>query len=415
MLASQASQAVQRMRSTRSRNAPFAQSRDVPLAVCRRREPPVAESGLSRFAYRVPLVLAYALLLGSCNDAGGYRSSVELSALRTTAGSIDADQGFAKAERSRQFAFPLDHGPHSAFRSEWWYLTAVVADAHGRQFGVQFTLFRQGLEPRGNEPANAWRSGQVFMGHAAVSDIHRRRHWQDERLARGHPALAGAMASPFRVHIEGWQLASVGDPFWPLRLELETRQFAVELTLTGTKPIVAQGEGGLSRKGPDNASHYYSIPRIDAAGAVTVDGESHAVAGSAWLDREWSTSVLAAEYAGWDWFALRLEDGRDLMLYQMRRVDGQPDHYNSGALVAADGSVRILSADDFSLAATERWQEWPVAWRLTLRDEPPITVRAAFEDQVMDTAVRYWEGVVYVDDRDGNRLGAGYMELTGYR
>lgn len=365
-------------------------------------------------AYRTAFVLAQALFLSSCDDAAEHRSSVELNALRTSGGTV-ADDGFAKAEHPRRFAFPRDHGPHPAFRSEWWYLTAVVADADGRQFGVQFTLFRQGLEPGMSERANAWRSGQVFMGHAAISDIDRRRHWQDERLARGHPALAGAEASPFRAHIEGWELASAGDRFWPLRLDLETRRFAVNLTLTGTKPIVAQGEGGLSRKGPDNASYYYSIPRIDAAGTVTIDGDSRAVSGGAWLDREWSTSVLAAEYAGWDWFALRLDDGRDLMLYQMRRVDGRPDDYDSGALVDADGQARILSAADFSLTATESWREWPVAWRLTLGDEQPLTIRAAFDDQLMDTAVRYWEGVVYVDDRDGNRLGAGYMELTGYR
>lgn len=370
---------------------------------------------------RGPAALAWAALLVGCGDAPIRPPSAELAPLRTAAsGAADRHQGFARAERPISFVFPRDHGPHPAFRSEWWYLTAVLADDQGREFGVQFTLFRQGLEPRRGEHtatagAAAWRSGQIFMGHAAVSDVSARRHWQDERLARGHPALAGAQASPFQAYIEGWRLASVGQRFWPLRLTVSTRQFAIDLSLAGVKPVVAQGEGGLSRKGPDNASYYYSIPRIDAHGSVAVAGAEHTVRGSAWLDREWSTSVLAAEYAGWDWFALRLEDHRDLMLYRMRRVDGKPDHYNAGAVIDAAGQARILSAADFSLTALETWRGWPVAWRLTLRGEPrAYTIRAAFEDQVMDTAVRYWEGVVYVDD-DDRRLGVGYMELTGYR
>ena len=364
--------------------------------------------------------VTWAALLVGCADAPERPPGVELAALRTTA-SVDVGEGFAKAERPVAFVFPRDHGPHPAFRSEWWYLTAVLADAEGRELGVQFTLFRQGLEARRHEQtastgAAAWRSGQIYMGHAAVSDVAARRHWQDERLVRGHPALAGAQASPFKAHIEGWQLASVGERFWPLRLAVATPPFDIDLHLAGARAIVAQGEDGLSRKGPDNASYYYSIPRIDAHGSVTIDGDSRSVRGSAWLDREWSTSVLAAEYAGWDWFALRLDDGRDLMLYRMRRQDGQPDDYNAGAAIDGAGKARILGATDFSLTVQDTWREWPVAWRLTLRGEQrPFTIRAAFEDQVMETAVRYWEGVVHVHDDDGNRLGDGYMELTGYR
>lgn len=341
-------------------------------------------------------------------------------------GARDPVTGFAKADRPIDFSFPRDHGPHPAFRSEWWYLTAVLSNAEGREFGVQFTVFRRAIAPVDDSSvqsgtkkgAQAWRSGQVYLGHLAVSDVAARRHLHEERLARGHPALAGARAAPFAVHLEGWRLATEGDAaagFWPLRLEAEATGFAVDLTLRGGKPIVRQGEGGLSRKGPNNASYYYSIPRIDAQGEVRVGGETHRVAGGAWLDREWSTSVLAAEYAGWDWFALRLDDGRDLMFYRMRRRDGQPSGYDSGVLIDADGNARALQGRDFSLEPLEHWREWPVAWRLYLPGEsPPWSVRAAFADQVMDTSIRYWEGVAHVHDGAGNRLGAGYMELTGY-
>jgi len=368
-------------------------------------------------AGRIPVFLALALLVAGCAEPPPASQRSLRSILGTNP---DSDPGFAKAARPIDFAFPRDHGPHPGFRSEWWYLTAVLADDAGNDFGVQFTVFRQGAEPRGEEAVlprgtEAWRTGQVYMGHLAISDVGRARHVEAERLARGHPALAGVTAKPFRAHIEGWELASVGEDFWPLRLQAATREFAVDLVLSGTRPIVAQGERGLSRKGPDNASYYYSAQRIGARGKLVVGATTRAVTGDAWLDREWSTSVLAPEYAGWDWFALHLDDGRDLMLSRLRRVDGRTDHYNAGSLADGRAPARMLTADDFVLVPLEYWRGWPVAWRLDMRSPTEqFVIRAAFEDQVMDTSVRYWEGVVYVEDGRGRRMGSGYMELTGY-
>ena len=336
--------------------------------------------------------------------------------------------GFALADRPVDFVFPQDHGPHPKFRSEWWYLTGVLASTAGRRFGVQFTLFRQALRPdAGAEPAGGWRTGQAYLGHFAIADVAARRHWHAERLARGHPALAGVVAAPFTAHIDGWRLASAGSGFWPLRLQARTAgdadapPLAADLQLRATRPIVRQGERGLSRKGPGGASYYYSVPRIDATGTVAVDGARHQVAGAAWLDREWTTGVLERQYAGWDWFALHLADGRDLMVCQLRREDGARSGYDFGALTDAAGTTRILGQEDFRLTPTRHWRGWPVAWRLTLHGREPGTaaetllIRAAFPDQVMALSVVYWEGVVDVAAASGDAAGSGYMELTGYR
>ena len=365
-----------------------------------------------------------AVLLLGCTEPQSDASR----SLRSILGSADGTAaGFARAEGIREFVFPADHGPHPAYRSEWWYLTAVVSSAGTatqpapREFGVQFTLFRQGLEARStdtpmpNKGPEAWRTGQGYMAHVALSDITARRHLAAERFSRGHPELAGARAEAFRVHLDDWQLASTGDGFSPLRLTVMTDDFSADLSLTATRPAILQGESGLSRKGPDNASYYYSVPRIEARGEIIVGGSSHEVRGLAWMDREWSTSVLGEAYQGWDWFALHLDDGRDLVLYQLRRLDRQTDDYNAG--IIADGKVsRTLTSGDFSLTPIEHWRGWPVAWNLSIPGDEPqqYVVRAAFEDQVMDTSVRYWEGVAHVEDDNGQRLGAGYMELTGY-
>ena len=346
--------------------------------------------------------------------------------------------GFQVAERIVPLTFPADHGAHPNFRTEWWYLTAALAAATGEEYGVQFTLFRQGLVP--GDGAGGWRATQIYMGHLALTDVARARHLEAQRLARGHKRLAGVQAAPFALWIDGWRLASTSAAFYPLRLDARDREFGFDLTLASGSAPVPQGDGGLSAKGPNNASHYYSMPRIAIAGEVFQGTRAIPVTGLGWLDREWSSGVLSAEHIGWNWFALQLDDGLDLMVFTLRRHDGATDPYNQGLLIDADGR-RELGAEDFALTALKWWRDsagvrWPVRWRLTFAaplayrpraataagGETPapskrvqsLTIEAAIDDQVMDTLVRYWEGLVRVRGRDGGNLGRGYMELTGY-
>lgn len=324
--------------------------------------------------------------------------------------------GFSRADGPRAFVFPNDHGPHPAYRSEWWYLTLVLADDAGRDLGVQFTLFRQALAPSNGGGGNRWRSNQVYLAHFAVSDTANGVHRSDERFARGHPELAGVEAAPFSLWLEDWRLQEAAG-VW--RLQAAVAETRVEIELDMAVPVILQGDAGLSRKGPDQASYYYSMPGIPAVGRVWVDGEPRAVSGLGWLDREWSTSVLSPGQVGWDWFALQLDDGRRLMVFQLRRRDGRRDEYDQGMLVAVDGSARHLQAADFTLTPARYWRddegfEWPVAWQIELAGEI-LDVVAVLDDQKMDTSIRYWEGMVAVFNRDGQRIGQGYLELTGYQ
>lgn len=329
--------------------------------------------------------------------------------------------GFARADAPREFRFPEDHGPHPGYRSEWWYLTVGLTGPDGNAFGVQFTLFRQALRP---EPVigGPWDAAQVYLGHVAVTDVAGAAHREAERLVRGHPRLAGAAAAPFRAWVDGWSLAADGPGLEGLKLSALTDDFAVALTLNPLKDVVFQGEEGLSRKGPGQASYYYSVPRLHARGEIRLDGRSVPVTGSGWLDREWSTSVLSGEQVGWDWFALQLDSGVDLMVFQLRRSDEVRDPYDQGLWVAPDGDSRRLVAEDFHLEPVRFWQddegtEWPVAWRLSVMSpEGPrqFRVEAALDDQRMDTLLTYWEGLVTVEDHAGAIVGTGYMELTGY-
>ncbi len=363
------------------------------------------------------LALALVLAAGACvrpepgSDAPGLRVGDVL-------GSGPEGVEFAHANTPRAFEFPADHGAHPEYRSEWWYLTLALEGDGGREFGVQFTVFRQALFPGGTAD-DLWRNGQAYLGHLAVTDVQAGRHREAERLSRGHPALAGVRAgseSGFAVWLEGWRLSGDGDNW---TLEAAAGDFAVSLQLAPTRPIVLQGDAGLSAKGPGEASYYYSVPRLQASGSLRLDGTAHAVRGLGWLDREWSTSVLGPHQVGWDWFALMLDNGEDIMAFRLRRDDGARDPYDHGVLVDASGRARHLGPRDFSLEPLEYWRDergtrWPVRWRLAVGERRWL-VAAPVLNQRMDTLLTYWEGLVHVLDETGHRSGRGYMELTGYR
>ncbi|XOV84367.1 MAG: lipocalin-like domain-containing protein [bacterium] len=378
----------------------------------------------------------FPVLAGLCLIAGlgGCRQEQQSSAapvlgmrISSVLGDIE-EAGFNKAQRPRRFVFPEDHGPHPGYRSEWWYLTAVLKTTQGREFGVQYTLFRQALTPAptGTGP---WHTGQAFMAHVAVTDVDNNRHLHDQRFVRGHPQLAGvSLDNGFRAWLEDWVLEglTVNARQFDLHLQASADRFDLDLTLRQQQPIVLQGDAGLSHKGVGSASYYYSMPRLSISGVLEIEGQQHEVTGLGWLDREWSTSVLPAGVAGWDWFALQFSDGSSLMVFRLRRQDGLRDEYDHGVKVpaydvSADSTTHtgtVLKAADYELTPLRYWVDdagisWPVSWQLDLQGEQ-FFIDALVDDQLMDTGIMYWEGIVGVRDAQGASLGRGYMELTGY-
>ena len=333
--------------------------------------------------------------------------------------------GYQRADQSRPFEFPQDHGPHTLFRNEWWYVTGNLADATGRQFGYQLTLFRFAPAPNAPVADSAWRTNQVYMGHFALTDVGDHRHDHFERFSRGAAGLAGAQAEPFRVWLENWQLTGSQPDVFPMHIHAQENGMVIDLTLNAGKPMVLQGDRGLSRKsaGPGNASYYYSYTRLPTEGTIAIDEKTFSVNGNSWLDREWSTSALGSEQSGWDWFALHLDDGRDLMFYRLRRKDGGADSFSNGVLVSADGQARSLRRDEVDLQPQGEWRSpqtgdrYPAGWRLQVPAELlDLTVTPKVADQEMRLTVRYWEGAVAVNGFSGQQVmtGEGYLEMTRY-
>ena len=335
----------------------------------------------------------------------------------------DDRAGFTRALAPRPLSFPADHGPHPDFRTEWWYYTGNLSTAAGRRVGFELTFFRIALAPDSVVRASAWATRQLYIGHFAISDIAGGRFHAFGRSSRGALDLAGASASPFRVWLDDWSAEGDGPS---ARLRASEGDVAIDLEVSAAKPVVAQGDRGLSRKGPEpgNASFYYSFTRMPARGVVRLGRETLEVSGEAWMDREWSTSALGAAVEGWDWFALQLDDGRELMFYLLRRRDGTIDPFSAGTLVAADGTTRVLEPGDVRIETLAHWRSprsgvrYPARWRVSV---PSADLRLEIEprlaDQELIVGTRYWEGAVAVNGTAvASRpiAGQGYVELVGY-
>ena len=316
-------------------------------------------------------------------------------------------------------AFPDDEGAHPAFRNEWWYVTGWLRDEAAREYGFKVTFFR-------NRPGVAEASTsrfapkQLLFAHAALADPALGRLRVDQRAAREGFGLAEARPGKTDVHIGAWSLAQSGERYVA---KVDAREFTLALALSAHAPPMLQGEGGVSRKGPQpvDASFYYSRPQLSADGTLTIDGRAHDVAGIAWLDHEWSSRYLPKSGVGWDWTGIDFDDGAALMAFRIRDAHGGAVWAGASVRDARD-NTHTLAATEISFVAQREWRSprtgiaYPIAFRVRAGDID-IALEPLFPDQELDAragvGIVYWEGAVRAVSA-GRAIGRGYLELTGY-
>ncbi len=315
-------------------------------------------------------------------------------------------------------AFPRDHGSHPDYHTEWWYITGWVKTKAGAEFGLQVTFFRS-RPGVGEANPSRFAPRQLLFAHAALSDARIGRLLHDQRAAREGFGLAAAGESDVRV--DDWRLERSADAY---SARVAGRDFEFSLRFRPTQPLLLEGEGGYSRKGPDlaQASYYYSQPHLQVTGTIAVRGESAQIdSGEAWLDHEWSSEAMAKEAAGWDWVGLNLEDGGALMAFRMRDRKGAT-YWAGGTHRGPEGSVRVFPPGEIGFTALREWRSprtgttYPVSMRVRA-GVMEFTLEPSMNDQELDarasTGTIYWEGAVQAR-ADGKPLGRGYLELTGY-
>lgn len=382
------------------------------------------------FYQKFAMLLVAVLSVASCSDGSEQKVNAGggVVSLHTELGG--SAEGYERACGPREFVFPQDHGAHPSFRNEWWYVTGNLQTESATKFGFHATFFRVGntLAKAAIEQSvtSKWAANEFYMAHFAITQQGAVKVGAHERFGRAAAGLAGAVANEsdgVKVWLDDWQLAAEevdGQLVWNLNIKKDNE--ALDLTLVADKPVVLQGKEGYSQKSADpcNSSYYYSMPRMQASGKVMAAGQSHDVGGTAWLDREWSSSALADDQVGWDWFALQMDDDRDIMFYQLRKEDGTTDPYSYAVEIDKDGVKKEIPAELFTLNIDRWWQSesgarYPVSGTIKRADTgETIRYQPLIDNQELDLTVRYWEGAIALTDETGQSIGRGYLELTGY-
>ena len=320
----------------------------------------------------------------------------------------------------RAIRLPQDTGSHPDFRTEWWYATGWLTTPDNKPIGFQVTFFRSATEHDRANPSQ-FAPKQLIIAHAALSDPAAGKLLHDQKVAREGFGIAHAKVGNTDVKLEDWTFVRHADGSY--KAEVKARDFSFSLKLSPTQKPLLQGENGYSRKGPqpEQASYYYSEPQLKVSGSITRKNKIEVVSGHAWLDHEWSSTVLDPKASGWDWLGANLQDGSALMAFQIRDMKGAK-LWAHATLRDAKGNLTQYPPEQVSFTAQRRWRSphtnasYPVAqtiqtgatlWQLTpLQDDQELDSRRSVGSV-------YWEGAVHIE-RDGKPAGQGYLEMTGY-
>ena len=271
--------------------------------------------------------------------------------------------------------------------TEWWYVSGYLAESGVAFHWAQFKVNYRGL------PYHA--------GHVALTDL------RGDQLALSENSSQNARFGfmPLRVQ--------QGD--WALREDAQGRYHLgagpLNLVLTPLKgPVVhPPGYSGTPEVG---RLYYQSVTRLAASGTVRIGGQARQVSGVVWLDHQWGDQQSGRE-ALWDWFGLHLSDGSDLMLYRIRRANGEVVQVR-GSRVDPAGAAHPVP--DLVMTPGREWtspsgRRYVLDWQVSGQglDLRLAAVRDGQELLTKTTSVAYWEGPV----RGEGHLGGVAVSAEG--
>ncbi|WP_291993756.1 lipocalin family protein [Candidatus Accumulibacter sp. ACC003] len=247
---------------------------------------------------------------------------------------------------------------------------------------------------------------------------------QTEKLYTAQARTAGnpsdGRRDGFSFSFGDWQLQ--GDGAQHLA-KMAGKDFSLDLRMDDALPPVlhqapATPVAGLLDFGAAGMSYYTSRPRMAAQGTLTIAGKPQAVRGEVWFDHQWGD--FEAADLRWNWFALQLTDGVDIMLFEL--FDRQGGSVLRMGTYARGGTVTALGGADFAVKPRGSWQSaaskvsYPINWTISvpakgLQLQVDPVIRASEFDARTTTLNVYWEGATKVT---GSHSGVGFMELSGY-
>lgn len=337
--------------------------------------------------------------------------------------SAAAAEEFREVTPDQSLNFPSAFYFRPDYRLQWWYFTGHLFDRDGHEFGYELTFFIAGVQRRDFKSSFGVRD--IYVSHFAITDVSGKKYFYSDRSDSGAFGFAGADPRRLRVWVRRNRMEGTPEK---IRLHASGEGRELDLVLSPVKPLVLHGEKGYSRKAEDSprsASWYFSYTHMATEGTLKTGDAVRHVSGKSWFDREISSGRMGQGQKGWDWFGIQLDDGREIMLYTMRKTDGTIDRYSSGTLVSRDGSSRHLSSGDFSITVLRHYSSgqtgarYPALWEIRVPSEglslrvSPLVGEQEFV-ATHTTGNHYWEGACEVANADGSAAGRAYAELTGY-
>ena len=412
------------------------------------------------------LTMFLSLTFVSCSE---YNTSSEhnISSQQRVGALLDSDNsgGFASVHRAKEFSFPKDHGAHPDYRQERWQFSGNVVTGSGNQLGYELSIQRVGLSATtpptaekppstgkgtsGNTKQSQWRSKHLYLATLSITDSNKDRFYQTEKSSRQALDMAGvhivkatstindilgdeqSQRGTFAFNIDNWTVTSTSNEIFPLQIQVDHDDMALDLTIYPSKDIKLYGDTGLSQMGPDlgNASYYYGFNRLKTTGKITLNGLAQRIKGDSWYEHEWGTDITGSDIQGVDRYALQFSDGRDFAFYRIRDRENHTHPLSRGIMVFPNGEHENVKQTDVEFEMISEWTSplshihYPISWniripkyRLTIHTTPLV------KEQEIHQSRTYWDGAVRVagyQNVSSTTLktinGYGYMQLMGYK
>jgi len=321
-----------------------------------------------------------------------------------------------------EITFPRDEGKHDPtrkYRVEWWYCNFHLIDEDNVPYGGFVAFFKPPMQ----------RPGMVLF---SVIELNQGRMWSDAK----YPLLCDMSDQYFDLAFgtllrDVWRNRECDGELLPFEYQLSVRWLDggvvwLELDMAALKPPLPVGGDGLVEFGDTDWSYYYSHPRVDLQGRLHLPGFpalGKEVEGYGWIDHQWAN--FPSEYVAWEWIAIQLEDGRDIVVANVWLEDRHKEQF-SGGLNLDDEHCELDVLHGYAMAPLrfytdpETGYRYAVEWKIT---EPTrqidINVEADFDHQIMEATgdiiqARFWEGACTATGTiEGEPVnGTAYAEVT---
>jgi predicted secreted hydrolase len=387
----------------------------------------------------------------------------------------EMSRGFAPLGSPADFEFPQRNAADLTSPIGWYFFVGSAVADDGQEYGVELMFFRSSLVPP--DLAHSLDlsdvENQVMELHFAVAKAGDRHYQAKPVLVAGTTGLLSFETDKLGAALGKNSISSTGDDIYPIRLqawgqddgEITPVQFAIDFTFTGGKGYLMQGADGCNPCCDGLGTLYYSIPGLvldPEVSTLTLDGTTVTLKeGTFWFDHQWGNflavpnsevlraagNVAPAGPRGWDWFMAQFHGSREITLAGPHSTENMAFYQQTGpnppgtmtvdvigkymdpdsVTTSIQGKLEVtdwvLSVDTPSPETYPPTYSWyPNKWEFTFGEDVPEDIRVFTMEPIVSSGqsgffantVQYSEGAVYLIGPNGEDLGRGFAESTGY-